>query len=125
MSRFRPVLGLVASAIMILSSFAHAFLGWKELGAQLAATNAPTDLIDGLRIGWQFGGAAMLTFGIIAAMIFSRRLRGVAVDVWPALAIGVFYVLIGVWALVASHFNPFFMVLIVPGAMLAAAAWPR
>jgi hypothetical protein len=125
MSRFRPVLGLVASAIMILSSFAHAFLGWKALGAQLAATNAPADLIGGLRIGWEFGGAAMLTFGIIAAMIFSRRLRGLAVDVWPALAIGVFYVLIGVWALVASHFNPFFMVLIVPGAMLAAAAWPR
>jgi hypothetical protein len=125
MSRFRPVLGLIAAVVMILSSFAHAFLGWKALGAQLAATNAPADLIGGLRIGWEFGGAAMLTFGIIAARIFLRQLRGVAIDVWPALATGVFYLLIGAWALVASNFNPFFMIMIVPGAMLITAAWPR
>ena len=125
MSRFRPVLGFIASVVMILSSFAHAFLGWKALGARLAATNAPADLIGGLRIGWEFGGAAMLTFGIIAARIFFRQLRGAAVDAFPALAAGVFYLLIGAWALVASNFDPFFMIMIVPGAMLITAAWPR
>lgn len=125
MTKLRNVLGLVAAIIMILSSGAHSFLGWKALGAQLAETTAPADLIGGLRIGWEFGGGAMLTFGVIAATIFIRRLRGAAVDTLPALLTGVFYVAIGIWAMTASHYDPFFLIMIVPGAMLAAAAWPR
>ena len=66
MTRVRNILSLNAAILIILSSTAHSLLGWKALGAQLTAAGAPADLIGGLRIGWQFGGAAMLTFGFAA-----------------------------------------------------------
>jgi len=125
MTRVRNVLGLIAAIIILLSSGAHSFLGWKALGAQLAATNAPGDLVNGLRIGWQFGGAAMLGFGLIVAMIFVHRLRGDGVPTFFALIVGVLYVAFGAWALVVSDFEPFFAIFIVPGVMLLFAAWPR
>ena len=114
------ILGIIAAIILILSSAAHSLLGWKALDAQLAQTNAPADLINGLRIGWQFGGACMLTFGIVVLMIFLRRMPTL-----PAFAVGVLYVVFGAWALAVSGFNPFFAIFIVPGVMLLVAAWPR
>ncbi|MFL6244633.1 MAG: hypothetical protein ACJ74H_01310 [Thermoanaerobaculia bacterium] len=114
------VLGIIAAIILIFSSAAHSLLGWDALGAQLAQANAPADLINGLRIGWQFGGACMMTFGIIALVIFVRRMPSL-----PAFAIGVLYVAFGAWALVASGFDPFMAIFIVPGVMLLVAAWPR
>ena len=114
------VLGIIAGVVLILSSAAHSLMGWKALGAQLVQAKAPADLIRGLRIGWHFGGACMLTFGIIVLMIFIRRLPSL-----PAFAISVLYVVFGAWALAVSDFNPFFAIFIVPGAMLLVAAWPR
>ena len=114
------VLGIIAGVILILSSAAHSLMGWKALGAQLARTNASADLINGLRIGWQFGGACMLTFGIVVLMIFIHRLHPL-----PARAIGVLYVAFGAWAMVVSGFDPFFLNFIVPGVLLLIAAWPR
>ena len=114
------ILGIIAGVILILSGAAHSLLGWKALGAQLAQTNAPADLIGGLRIGWHFGGACMLAFGIIVLMIFVRRMPAL-----PAFAIGVLYVVFGAWALAVSNFDPFFAIFIVPGVLLLIAAWPR
>ncbi|HEX6641752.1 MAG TPA: hypothetical protein VF215_11600 [Thermoanaerobaculia bacterium] len=122
--KWRAMVGLVASLILILSSGAHSILGWKSLAAQLAATNAPADLVRGLQIGWEFGGFAMLAFGIIAATIFLRRLRGEAVSTLPTIVIGVFYVLFGAWALLVSR-DPFFLIMLVPGALMLLASWPR
>jgi TRAP-type C4-dicarboxylate transport system permease small subunit len=119
--KWRAAVGLVASLILILSSGAHAILGWKALSAQLAATTAPADLVRGLRIGWQFGGFAMLAFGIIAATIFLRRLRGEAASTLPTIVIGVCYVLFGAWALFVSR-DPFFLIMLVPGALLLVAS---
>ena len=126
MTRARNILGLIAAILIILSSAAHSLLGWKALGAQLAAAGAAKDLIGGLRIGWQFGGAAMLTFGLVAGMIFFHRLRGEDVPTFPAFWTALLYVVFGAWALVVSGFEPFFVgVFLVPGAMLLFAAWPR
>lgn len=126
MTRVRNILGLIAAILIILSSAAHSLLGWKALGAQLSAAGAPADLIGGLRIGWQFGGAAMLTFGVLALMIFFHRLRGEGVLAFPAFLIGLLYVLFGAWAMAVSGFDPFFAgVFLVPGALLLFAAWPR
>jgi hypothetical protein len=119
MTRARTVLGLIAALILILSSAAHTILGWKALSARLAGTNAPLDLIQGLRIGWEFGGAAMLTFGIIVAVTFLRRL-----PVLPVFLIAVLYVAFGAYAFTATG-NPFFFIFIGPGALLLFAAWPR
>lgn len=124
MSKARNVLGLVAAIILILSSGAHSILGWKALSAQLAVTTASADLVRGLMIGWEFGGAAMLTFGIIAATIFVRRLRGEAMSAMPAAITAVFYILFGAWALFTSG-DPFFLIMLIPGVLLLTAAWPR
>lgn len=122
MARVRAVLGLVAGAILILSSAAHSFLGWKGLRGQLAAVPVPPDLVRGLRIGWQFGGVAMLTFGLIVVALFARRFRGESVSMLPAVVIALAYLAFGAWALLVSDFNPFFFLFIVPGVLLALAA---
>ncbi len=124
MTRVRTVLGLIAGLILVLSSAAHSFLGWKALRARLVTAQAPADLIQGLAIGWHFAGAAMLAFGIIVLAIFATRLRGEAVSPLPALIVAILYLISGVWAMVATG-NPFFFIFIVPGLMLAAAAWPE
>lgn len=119
--KWRAVIGLIAAAVLIVSSVAHSILGWRALGSQLTRGGAPRDLIDGIHIGWQFGGVSMLTFGIIAATIFTQRLRGRLVSTLPTAVIGVVYVLFGGWALIASG-NPFFFIFIVPGTLLALAS---
>jgi hypothetical protein len=119
--KWRATVGLVASLILILSSGAHSILGWNALSAKLAATNAPADLVSGLHIGWEFGGIAMLAFGIIALTIFLRRLRGEAASTLPTIVIGVFYVLFGAWALFVSR-DPFFLIILVPGALMLLAS---
>lgn len=119
MTRARTVVGLLVALNLLLSSAAHTFLGWKGLSAQLAATNAPADLIQGLRLGWQLGGAAMLVFGLIVAVTFLRRL-----PMMPAFLIAVMHVVFGAYAF-ASTGNPFFFIFIVPGVLLLFAAWPR
>lgn len=122
MARLRAILGLIAGVILILSSVAHSLLGWKGLSAQLAAAQVPPDLTFGLKVGWHFGGVAMLAFGTITVALFARRLRGESVPSFPALVIAVAYLVFGMWALIASHFNLFFLLFIVPAALLVAAA---
>jgi hypothetical protein len=123
MARLRNVLGLIASLILFLSAGAHSFLGWKSLRPRIEAFGVPADLVTGLRIGWQFGGAAMLVFGIICGVIFVHRLRGDFVPSLPAMVIGVVYALYGVWALNLSG-EGFFAIFIVPGVLLVLASWP-
>jgi len=124
MRRFRTILGLVAGAMMILSGAAHSLLGWKELRAALEQARPPDELIRPLGIGWNFGGAAMLAFGCILVTLFSKRLKG-ATSLMPAIVIGTTYVTFGVWAFAASHFDPFFLVFVVPGLMVLIASFDR
>lgn len=121
MRQFQNMLGLLAGAILVLSSAAHSLLGWKQMQKSLAAVNAPADLVQGLRIGWLFGGVAILTFGCIALAVFAARLRGGAASLLPTGIIALAYLAFGIWALVTSG-NPFFYIFIVPGAMLAVAS---
>jgi hypothetical protein len=124
MSRVRDVLGLIAGTILVLSSGAHSFLGWPALRAALVAARAPDDLIRGLAIGWHFGGASMLAFGVMVLAIFLGRLRGSELATWPAAVVAILYVAFGVAALVASNFELFFLIFVVPGSMLAVASRP-
>lgn len=124
--RLRDGLGIAAGVMMVLSSAAHSLLGWTALGEQLRATHAPADLVRGLAIGWHFAGAAMLTFGCMVVLLFARRWRGTPQPTAPAGFIAVLYLASGATALVATSFDPFFMVFIIPGLLLAAAAFrPR
>jgi len=72
----KSIIGLVAGALLILSAGAHSILGWKAMSEQLAQTNAPPDLVQGLRMGWMFGGPVMLVFGILSITTFLKRFRG-------------------------------------------------
>ena len=62
MNRARSILGIVAGVLMIASAAAHSLLGWPQLRAELVKARAPGDLVQGLAMGWHFGGAAMVTF---------------------------------------------------------------
>ncbi len=118
----RAVLGLVVGVSQILSAAAHSLLGWPGLEQELAAASVPPALARGVEIGWQFGGAAMLAFGLVVIGVFARRLRGLQVSTLPAALIACAYLAFGAWALWRSDFEPFFMVFVVPGALLAIAA---
>lgn len=118
----RSVLGIIGAVVLIVSSAMHSLMGWPAIVQQLRAANAPPDLITGLQIGWHFGGVAMLVFGVITLLTFVHRLKGDMVRATSAMIIGAAYTAFGVWALVASAFNPFFLIFIVPGVLLLAAA---
>ena len=124
MTRVRSILGIIAGAILILSSAAHSLLGWKRMRTDLASAQAPSDLVFGVAVGWHFGGVAMLAFGCIVTWLFLKRLKGEIVSALPAFVVALAYLTFGAWALMASHMNPFFFVFIVPGILLAVAALP-
>src|SRR5258706_612013 len=118
MAKVRSIFGLIAGIILILSSGAHSILGWKGLSQKLAETNVPADLVFGLKAGWEFGGVAMLAFGIIVVASFVNRLRGRHVSTFPAMVVAIAFLGIGAWALVASNFAGFFWLFIVIGLLL-------
>ena len=123
MDRLRIVLGLLGGAIIAASSVVHSLMGWPVMRAGLDTVAAPPDLVAGLRVGWQFAGLAILVFGIITIALFAERLRGRLVPLLPVMIIAVAYTAFGVWALVSSDMNPFFLIFVVPGLMLLLAAW--
>ena len=123
MIRVRVTLGLIAAAMLVASSAAHSLLGWKQLGGALATLEAPQELVRGLAIGWHFAGVAMLTFGVIVGWLFTEVLKRRSVSLRPALVIAVAYVAFGIWALIVSGGDAFFLVFIVPGVLLLAASW--
>lgn len=122
MNKLRIVLGFVAGAILVASSGAHAFLGWPAIRKLLRDAHVPNDLLGGVMVVWQFGGVAMLTFGCIVLWLFTQLINGRSMSLRPALLIGLAYVAFGVWALALGGLNPFFMLFIIPGLLLVAAA---
>jgi hypothetical protein len=124
MTKVRSIFGLIGGIILLLSSGAHSILEWKGLSEKLAETNVPADLVFGLKAGWEFGGVAMLAFGIIVVAAFVNRLRGRYVSTFPSMIIAVALLGIGAWALIASNFAPFFWLFIVIGLLLLVGAWP-
>lgn len=124
MSRFRATLGVVAGVLMLASSAAHSLLGWPALAAELAKVNAPADLVRGLAVGWHFGGASMLGFACVVLWVFVRALRAAPVSTMPARIVTVLYLAFGAGALAVTR-DPFFMVFIVPGVLLAIASFGR
>lgn len=122
MRRAAAVAAAVAAAIILLSAFAHSVLGWRAMGDALAQTNAPADLVRGLGIGWVFGGACMLAFGVTVAWTSRALWRGDAPPRVPLLAITACYLLFGAGAMVVSGGDPFYLVFIVPGLLAAYAA---
>lgn len=122
MATWRSVLAGIAAALMILSSGAHTFMGWSALRAELAPTGASTDLQQALGFGWRFGGVAMIAFGLIVLSTLAGLRREPRTTRQPLLVVALAYAGFGTWAFVSSGLDPFFLVFVVPGAMLLPAA---
>jgi hypothetical protein len=120
MRRLRAGLGIVAGIMLVLSAAAHSFLGGPRVDAELGAAGVPPPLRLSLRVGWQFGGAAMLALGVMLVVLFARRLRGERIPSFPAAITAATYLAFGAWGLWISG-NPFFFIFIVPGLLMAAA----
>ena len=125
MRRTRLILGFVAGAFLLLSACAHSLLGWKSLSGRLAENQIPADLMQALAIGWHFGGVAMVAFGLIAILSFVRYRKNERASLAPVTIISLAYLAFGAFALVATQFDPFFLIFIVPGLMLLAASWRK
>jgi hypothetical protein len=122
MQTVKTALGILTGVVLILSAGAHTFMGWEALRGELAKTNAPADLVSGLRIGWIWGGVVMLTLGVLTIATFITRLRGGGVSFLAARLTAATYLGFGLWALADSGGDPFFLVFVVPGALLAFAS---
>ena len=123
MKRARLILGVLAGVVLLASSVAHTWLGWKSIAERLAQTNVPPDLQAGLHLGWAFGGAAMVILAFIVLTTFVDRLRGGKAPLSHVIAIAVVYMAFGAWAIAASGGDLFFLgVFVVPGALLGIAA---
>lgn len=125
MSRTRRVAGIVAGVLILLSAVAHSVFGGAAMQKELAAAHVPEDLLRGALVGWEFGGAAMLAFSLIVLYAFARPAGSSAVQLAPVRVVAATYLLFGAAALAVSDFDPFFLVFVVPGLLLAGATWPH
>jgi hypothetical protein len=91
MSRICSVSLVAAGLLLVLSSAAHAGLGWPLMASELAKTSAPPDLTSGLAVGWYFGSVAMLAFGVIALVAGFSGVPARGSIFWASLAVGVAY----------------------------------
>lgn len=122
--KFKSALGIVAGVILILSAYAHTVLGWKAMSDRLAQTNAPADLVQGLQVGWIFGGPVMIVFGILSIVTFIKRFRGERASTLAPVLIAVAYLGFATWAAVITGGDPFFVIFVVPAVLLAIASLP-
>lgn len=122
--KLKSSLGLMAGVLLLLSAGAHTILGWKSMSERLAQTNAPADLVRGLQIGWTFGGPVMIVFALICFNVFWNRFRGERVSTFAPAMIAVAYIGFAAWAAVVTGGDPFFMLFLVPGVLIAIAALP-
>lgn len=113
----KGVLVIVAGVLMILSSVAHAVLGWAAMRQELQAAGAPLGLVGGLSVGWHFGSVAMATFGLILILCGSRLRRHDRSALAPVRVIAAAYVLFGLAAYFARHFNSHFLIFVALGAL--------
>jgi len=118
LAKWRAGLGLGVGVFLILSGFAHTFLGGPAMGAGMAHAMVPPDLARGLMVGWVFGGVAMLVFGGQVVFTYWRALRGESISVFPVLLVALGYLVFGSWALVFSRFDLFFLVFLIPAVLL-------
>ena len=122
--KIKGIVGLIGGAILLLSAGAHSMLGWKAMSERLAQSNAPADLVQGLQVGWIYGGFVMVVLGVLCINTFAKRLRGEKASTFAPVVISVGYLAFAAWAAVATGADPFFMIFVVPAVLLAIASIP-
>jgi hypothetical protein len=100
---------MVGGTLLLLSSAAHAFLGWPPLRTSLEQAGVAANVVDALNIGWRFGSVAMLAFGLIVLALGIQLLRGREADRRPAQIVAASYFVFGLVAFVWTHFHLHFV----------------
>jgi hypothetical protein len=113
----RSVLVLSAGALMVLSSAAHAFLGWPLLRGDLKSAGVAENLVGAMAVGWYFGSVAMLAFGAITLRSEILLRKGDRSGVVPVRMIATCYLIFGLVTFVSRNFNPHFLLFIVTGLL--------
>ena len=121
----RAVVAWIASILLIASSVAHAFLGLPPLQDSLRRAGVDADVMETVTVGWLFGSAAMMAFGLIMLFRALRLSRGREVDRAPGLVIAFCYVVFGVTAFLSTGMNPHFLGFILIGVLAAGSALGR
>jgi len=119
----RPWIGVGTGILLVLSSGAHAFLGWPQFAPALETAGLDAEFIAALAVGWYYGSMAMLVFGLIvlrAAGTVGKN-RFAPADVCWIIAAG--YLLFGSAAYLARDFNPHFLLFVATGILLGAFAF--
>ena len=78
----------------------------------------------GLVAGWIFGEAVMVVLGVICLNTFSKRFRGQAVSTFAPAIISIAYLAFAAWAAMTTGGDPFSMIFVIPGVLLAIASLP-
>ncbi len=122
MTRGRFVAGIAAGVWLLLCAAAHSLLGWRALAAELRKRGAGEELVRSLAIGWHFGGAALVAFGCIVLVGVTAAKRGAPSALLAPRIVGAICFAFGLAAMVATGGELFFLVFVLPGALLFYAA---
>jgi hypothetical protein len=120
----RSALGFLGGILLFLSGVAHAFLGWPPFQKSLEEMNVSETVVAPLSIGWYFGSAAMLTFGLLIVQSANALLRRREHRVNPGPAIALCYICFGVTAFVVRDFALHFLTFVGMGILVLLFALP-
>jgi hypothetical protein len=117
--KFASTLLALTGLLIGLGAFGHSFIGRKALDAGLASLpiDAHTDKL--IYLVWYFCGGCMLVFGVLVMRGAWKAMRGERGALFAPCAIGVFYLAVGVMALLHMH-EPFWGVFVVLGGLALA-----
>jgi hypothetical protein len=117
--KFASTLLALTGLLIGLGAFGHSFIGRKALDAGLASLpiDAHTDKL--IYLVWYFCGGCMLVFGVLVMRGAWKAMRGERGALFAPCAIGVFYLAVGVMALLYMH-EPFWGVFVVLGGLALA-----
>lgn len=118
----RSTLLIVAGVVMLASAVAHGALGWPSIKAGLDAAGAGPDLAGALSVGWYWGSASMVAFGIVTAAAGFRLRRGDRSGLPAVGAIAACYVGFGAAAFVLRDLNPHFLLFVATGLLAGLPA---
>lgn len=121
-----PVIG----ALLLLSSFAHAFLGWPPIRGELEQNGVARELVGAIAVGWYFGSVAMAVFGMLVFLCWREMSHQESMGRAAAGLLSVTYLLFGVLAFLLRSFNPHFLIAFaLPGLILGVpvvlSTWRR
>ncbi len=121
----RLLVGVSAGVVLLLGGLAHGFFGWPPLRSALVAAGVDPQVVGALAVGWYFGSAAMLAFGVVLLQSAWRVHRGNQTAADPARTVAITYVVFGAVAFVARDFNPHFLFFVLTGLLVGVFAfWP-